>query len=91
MTLSGDEIPKIGATFRLQWEEAQNTHVLLYPEGMVRLNPSAAAILKHCDGKRSIRLIVAELEAEFDTTNLTDDISAFVVMAVENRWLELTL
>jgi pyrroloquinoline quinone biosynthesis protein D len=28
----------ISKLFRLQWEPAQNAHVLLYPEGMVRLN-----------------------------------------------------
>ena len=30
--------PLIGRGFRLQWEPAQNAHVLLYPEGMVKLN-----------------------------------------------------
>ena len=34
--------PAIGTGFRLQWEPAQEVHVLLYPEGMVRLSHSAA-------------------------------------------------
>ena len=38
-------IPRIHRHFRLQWEEAQGCHVLLYPEGMVKLNDSAALIL----------------------------------------------
>ena len=33
--------PAIERGFRLQWEEAQNAHVLLYPEGMIKLNGSA--------------------------------------------------
>ena len=32
------EYPKLNRLFRLQYEEAQKTHVLLYPEGMVKLN-----------------------------------------------------
>src|SRR5262249_58446441 len=41
--------PAIGRGFRLQWEPAQAAHVLLYPEGMVKLNSSAGEILKRCD------------------------------------------
>ena len=46
--------PRIGSGFRLQWEPAQNCHVLLYPEGMVKLNGSAGEIMVRCDGERSI-------------------------------------
>ena len=88
MSASTSQVYAIAPGFRLQWEQAQNCHVLLYPQGMVRLNPSAAAILKHCDGERSILGIVAELEAEFDADDLAEDVKAFVEMAVENRWLE---
>ena len=41
--------PRITAGLRLQWEPAQDCHVLLYPEGMVKLNQSAGEILKRCD------------------------------------------
>ncbi|MDE2371087.1 MAG: pyrroloquinoline quinone biosynthesis peptide chaperone PqqD, partial [Burkholderiales bacterium] len=41
--------PRVGAGFRLQWEAAQDCHVLLYPEGMVKLNGSAGEIMKRCD------------------------------------------
>ena len=53
--------PRIGAGFRLQWEPAQDCHVLLYPEGMVKLNGSAGEIMKRCDGERSVEAIVAEI------------------------------
>ena len=43
-------VPRIGHGFRLQWEPAQGCFVLLYPEGMVKLNQSAGEILKRCDG-----------------------------------------
>ena len=46
--------PRIASGFRLQWEEAQGCHVLLYPEGMVKLNRSAGEILARCDGQRSV-------------------------------------
>ena len=79
--------PRVGAGFRLQWEPAQNCHVLLYPEGMVKLNGSAGEIMKRCDGQRSIGEIVAELEAAFDAQGLQGDVLAFVDMAAKQRWL----
>jgi pyrroloquinoline quinone biosynthesis protein D len=81
--------PAIGHGFRLQWEPAQSAHVLLYPEGMVQLNQSAAAIMSRCDGVRTVAEIVADLERTYSLSGLTDDVSAFVELAVERRWLEL--
>jgi pyrroloquinoline quinone biosynthesis protein D len=81
--------PLIGRGFRLQWEPAQNTHVLLYPEGMVRLNPSAGEILSRCDGKRTLDEIIADLERTFSQTGLSNDVTHFVSFAVEQKWLEI--
>jgi pyrroloquinoline quinone biosynthesis protein D len=74
---------------RLQWEPAQEAHVLLYPEGMVQLNGSAGAILTRCDGQRTVAQIVADLEQTYGASDLTGDVVAFVELALERRWLEL--
>ena len=79
--------PHVGAGFRLQWEPAQACHVLLYPEGMVKLNGSAGEIMKRCDGQRSVAAIVAELEQTFAAQGLERDVLGFVAMAGEQRWL----
>jgi pyrroloquinoline quinone biosynthesis protein D len=85
--LSVQSQPRIGAGFRLQWEPAQNCHVLLYPEGMVKLNGSAGEIMKRCDGARSVAAIVADLEQTFAAQGLQGDVLAFVEMAAKQRWL----
>jgi pyrroloquinoline quinone biosynthesis protein D len=79
----------VGRGFRLQWEPAQDAHVLLYPEGMVKLNPSAGAIMSRCDGERTVADIVADLEVTYSVTGLSDDVTAFVSLAVEKNWLEI--
>ena len=79
--------PRIGNGFRLQWEPAQDCHVLLYPEGMVKLNPSAGQILLRCDGERSIEAIVAELESAFNASGLAPEVLSFVEIAGKQRWL----
>jgi pyrroloquinoline quinone biosynthesis protein D len=80
--------PRIGNGFRLQWEPAQECHVLLYPEGMVKLNQSAGEILKRCDGVRSLDEIVRDLEAAFNAQGLSKDVQAFVEIAAKQRWLQ---
>ncbi|MGC2033522.1 MAG: pyrroloquinoline quinone biosynthesis peptide chaperone PqqD [Steroidobacteraceae bacterium] len=81
--------PAVGRGFRLQWEAAQNAHVLLYPEGMIKLNTSAGEILKRCDGATTIADITADLERAFSAVNLSDDVMRFVAMAVEKKWLKI--
>ena len=81
--------PAIARGMRLQWEAAQEAHVLLYPEGMVRLNGSAGAIMSRCDGVRTVAEIVTDLEQAYGATGLSGDVAAFVALALEKRWLEL--
>ncbi|HVN45859.1 MAG TPA: pyrroloquinoline quinone biosynthesis peptide chaperone PqqD [Steroidobacteraceae bacterium] len=81
--------PAIPHGMRLQWEEAQQAHVLLYPEGMVKLNGSAGAILSRCDGARTVREIVADLEQAYGAAGLAGDVLAFLRLALEKHWLEL--
>ena len=81
--------PAIAHGMRLQWEPAQEAHVLLYPEGMVKLNSSAGAIMSRCDGVRTVAEIVADLERTYGLTGLSADVAAFVALALDKRWLEL--
>ena len=81
--------PALGRGFRLQWEEAQKVYVLLFPEGMIKLNASAGEIMKRCDGRATIAEITADLEQAFATSGLSADVMAFVVMAREKQWLSV--
>lgn len=87
--VSASDRPRVAAGFRLQWEAAQEAYVLLYPEGMVKLNGSAGQILTRCDGGRDVRSIVAELETAFATAGLQPDVLAFLDIALAQRWVEL--
>jgi pyrroloquinoline quinone biosynthesis protein D len=87
MNPASTSVPRIGHGFRLQWEPAQSCHVLLYPEGMVKLNQSAGEILQRCDGRRTAAEIVADLETAFATSGLEPDVLAFLELAQRQRWL----
>lgn len=73
---------------RLQWEEAQQRYVILYPEGMVELNLPSAEILKLCDGQHTPEQIVQELEAKFEQTGLQNDIYGFLEVALAKNWID---
>jgi pyrroloquinoline quinone biosynthesis protein D len=79
--------PALNRQFKLQWEDAQQRFVLLFPEGMVQLNQSAAEILKCCTGQMDIDAIVAELERKFGANDLRNDIVSFLQHARQRDWI----
>lgn len=82
-----DSVFKINPTHRMQWEEAQDCYVLLYPEGMVKLSPSAAEILQRLDGEKSVNGLIADLKSAFPDVDLEQDVYRFLDTAVENGWI----
>jgi pyrroloquinoline quinone biosynthesis protein D len=80
--------PSLAPMFRLQWEEVQQAWVLLYPEGMVKLNGSAGEIIKRLDGQKTVTALIAELEKDFETTGLQNDVLAFLEIANKQGWVK---
>jgi pyrroloquinoline quinone biosynthesis protein D len=87
MSLVTDQTLHLASGYRLQWEEAQNMFVLLYPEGLIELNQSSAEILQVCDGVNKLADIIQTLETKFETTGLENDIINFLNIALENGWI----
>ncbi|MFM2111946.1 MAG: coenzyme biosynthesis protein PqqD [Pseudomonadota bacterium] len=79
--------PQIALGHRLQWEDAQSAWVLLYPEGMVKLNQSAGEILRRCDGNREIPAIVHELEEAFEVSGIEGQVQDMLVEGARRGWL----
>lgn len=86
---TAQQIPAIKRHFRFQWEEAQQAYVLLYPEGMVKLNGGAGEILACCDGQTTVAQMTEKLDQKFpDAGGLSNDIQEFLEVAHEQQWLE---
>jgi pyrroloquinoline quinone biosynthesis protein D len=89
MTEALNWIPRVNPHYRLQWEEAQNCHVLLYPEGMIKFNGSAGEILAQVDGVRTIAEIINVLNEKFPGIDgLENDVLEFFNDAFAKRWLQ---
>jgi pyrroloquinoline quinone biosynthesis protein D len=63
---------------RLRYDEVREEHLLLIPEGAVRLNPTAAEVLELCDGERSLDDIVGALSARYEGADVRDDVVELV-------------
>jgi pyrroloquinoline quinone biosynthesis protein D len=78
--------PRLVTGARLRYDDVREEHQLLIPEGVVRLNASAAEVLALCDGARSLEDIVGALSQRYDGADLRDDVLELVA-ALEQRGL----
>ncbi|WP_213939137.1 pyrroloquinoline quinone biosynthesis peptide chaperone PqqD [Pseudomonas sp. dw_612] len=87
--ISREHAPALRQGFRLQWEPRQDCHVLLYPEGMIKLNVSAGQVLDLLDGKRSVAAIIGLLSASFpNVPDIDEDVLTFLEVARAQFWIE---
>ena len=60
--------PALAPRARLQTDPVDGEPVLLYPEGLLRLNETAHAVLSRCDGRTPVEAIVAALADEYEVS-----------------------
>jgi pyrroloquinoline quinone biosynthesis protein D len=70
--------PRLVTGARLRYDEVREEHVLLVPEGVVRLHPTAAEVLELCDGERSLEEIVDTLSGRYEGPDLRGDVQGLV-------------
>jgi coenzyme PQQ biosynthesis protein PqqD len=79
--MSGPEFqlrPALAPRVRLQTDPVTGEPVLLFPEGLLVLNPTAYEIVSRCDGVANVESIVAALAEEYDASagELANDVAA---------------
>jgi pyrroloquinoline quinone biosynthesis protein D len=90
MTFDRSKTPSWRPGYRFQYEPAQKGHVLLYPEGMIKLNDSASLIGGLIDGERDVAAIINALDQQFPgVPELAEDIEQFMEVARAQHWIEL--
>ena len=66
--------PRLATGARLSYDDVREEHILLIPEGAVRLNPTAAQVLELCDGERSLDDIASALSERYAGADVADDV-----------------
>lgn len=87
--LSLHDVVELNPNFHFRWEEPQQAHVLLYPEGIVKLNATAAAILETCTGGHSIADGAAELMLRYGRSDLDAEALKFLEVAHAKGWIRI--
>jgi pyrroloquinoline quinone biosynthesis protein D len=84
-----ESIVDLQRQYRFQFEPAQNSYVLLYPEGLVKLEGGAGEIMKRVDGKLSVEGIVQDLQESFPGVELRQDVIEFLEVAYGKGWIRI--
>ena len=79
--------PRLATKAMLKHDNVRDVELLLLPERVVLLNKSGAAILGLCDGSRTVQQLVERLEHDFEATDLTHDVMAFLQDASGRGWV----
>ena len=87
--LTPDDTVEMAPSFHFRWEEPQKSHVLLYPEGNVKLNETAAAILEACTGNSTIAQGTAELQDRYGKPDVGTSVLEFLEVAHAKGWIRV--
>lgn len=74
--------PVLSRHARYRWDALRQQHLVVFPEGVLVLNESGAAILQHCDG-RSVEDLVAALRVEYADADPANDVRLFLTRLFE--------
>jgi len=84
VTITTATIPSLWRLARIEFDQVRQQSVLLYPEGVVLLNDTGAAILELCDGERSIAEIATVLGERYHC-DVTPDVLEYLSQLVEQE------
>jgi len=87
-TITAKNVIELASMYLLRWEEPQQAYILLYPEGVVKLNETGAAILKYCDGRHTAEEIVTGLNEAY-TTDVSISVYKFLEVSYAKGWIRI--
>lgn len=69
--------PQLVPFARYRWDKIREQHQIVYPEGVLVLNPTGAEIVQRMDG-RTLDALVSDLETAFNGTGIRGDVVDFL-------------
>ncbi|MCT2583206.1 pyrroloquinoline quinone biosynthesis peptide chaperone PqqD [Actinophytocola gossypii] len=81
--------PRLRTGVRLTFDRVRDTHVLLFPEGVLVPNATAAAVLELCDGSNEVGEIADRLGARFRGVRV-EDVAGVLARFEDRRVVEWT-
>ena len=83
--------PKLSARARLQTDKVTGKPIVLYPEGVLMLNPTGHAIVSLCTGESTFDQIVAKLAERYKIpeAQISPQVAEYLNRLRERNLLEL--
>jgi len=84
--------PSLSPKARLRWDNVEKRYMLVFPEAALLLNETAAAILKLCNGERTLEQIVNTLAQQFvgaDRRMIADEVTDLLTRVRTRGLLEV--
>jgi pyrroloquinoline quinone biosynthesis protein D len=78
--------PRLAAGCR--WGGTEESRVILFPEGAIKLQGTGRQVLERCDGQRTFGEIITELQKQFtdaDPVKIRADITMFLEQLQKKR------
>jgi pyrroloquinoline quinone biosynthesis protein D len=82
-------VPRLATKARLKWDEVRQEHLLLFPEGVLVLNPTAHEIIGLCDGHNTVRSIRETLSTRYKTDAVSADLQDLLHRLAQKRLMIL--
>jgi pyrroloquinoline quinone biosynthesis protein D len=89
MPLENTSRPRLAAGCR--WAGKGESRMVVFPEGALRLQGTARAVLERCDGDRTFEQIVQELQSAYsasDPVKIRQDAVAFLERLQQKRLVD---
>ena len=84
-----DARPALRRGILLRYDRVRARHVLMYPEGVLILNDTAADVLRRCDGTATVAAISATLSAKYQGFQPRDVVGVLARLA-DRGMIEVT-
>ena len=79
--------PRLAAKVRLKWDEVRQKPLLLFPEGVLVLNPTAHEVISLCDGQRTVGEIVKTLGEKFRSDTIDADVKELLARLIGKSFI----
>ena len=80
--------PRLWRGVRLGYDQVRERHVMMYPEGVLVLNETAAEVVRRCDGAATVAEITAALAEEYRDVRDADVVDVLTRLA-DRRMIEV--
>ena len=87
VNLGRSDLVEINPLYIFRWEDSQDSHILLYPEGVVKLNQSAGAILEQVAKGLSVGGVIENLEQDYVEGDIGDSVLKFLEVSHAKGWI----